>query len=105
MQMSPLYSQFKEYKLLQNMRTDRDEINFSKYILQLGEGNEDVIRDISENTVKIPENYLVEAQDKLIEKVFPTLGVECADNKAFIEGTIYTPLNKSMKHINGICIS
>jgi hypothetical protein len=70
--MSPLYSYFKEFKLTLNMRTDPAEIEFSNYILRLGEGREENITEINENTVLIPKEYLVPHMNALIEKVFPT---------------------------------
>ena len=41
------------------MRTDADEVEFSQYILKLGEGREDIIQEINENSVKIRDKYLV----------------------------------------------
>ena len=71
--MSPLYSNFKEFKMTLNMRTDPAEIEFSNYILRLGEGREENITEINENTVIIPKEYLVPHMNALIDKVFPTL--------------------------------
>ena len=92
--MSPLYRYFKEFKLTQNMRTDPAEIEFSDYILRLGEGLEDNITEINENSVMIPQKYLVPDMNTLIDKVFPNLGEKTTDWKKLIEGTIYTPLNR-----------
>ena len=102
--MSPLYSHFKEFKLDQNMRTDPEELQFSEYILKLGEGKEDNIKEINENSVQIPEQYLVPDINTLIQKVFPNLQNSGADAADYVEGTIYTPLNKNMLNINSICI-
>ena len=72
-QMSPLYGYFQEFKLTKNMRTDPAELEFSDYILRLGEGREEIIAEIDENTVMIPKEYLVPHMNALIEKVFPKL--------------------------------
>ena len=103
--MSPLYRHFKEFKLEQNMRTDADELQFSEYILKLGEGKEDIISEINENSVKIPDKYMVPDINTLIQNVFPNLERKEPDAAGLIEGTIYTPLNKNMKNINAICIT
>ena len=103
--MSPLYRCFKEFKLTQNMRTDPAEIEFSDYILRLGEGLEDYITEINENSVMIPQKYLVPDMNTLIEKVFPNLEEKTTDWNKLIEGTIYTPLNMYMQKVNAICIS
>ena len=104
-QLSPLYRYFKEFKLTENMRTDPAEIEFSDYILRLGEGIEDNVTEINENSVMIPQKYLVHDIISLIERVFPNLGETTADWKELIEGTIYTPLNAHMQKINVICIT
>ena len=103
--MSPLYRYFKEFKLMQNMRTDPAEIEFSDYILRLGEGLEDNITEINENSVMIPQKYLVPNMNTLIDKVFPNLEEKTTDWNKLIEGTIYTPLNTYMQKVNAICIS
>ena len=102
--MSPLYKDFKEFKLDENMRTDPNETEFSEYILKLGEGKDDIFEEISENAVMIPANYLVADINTLVINVFPDLDRQTSTMKGFIEGTIYTPLNKYMKHVNCICI-
>ena len=102
--MSPLYHAFKEYKLDQNMRTDADEVEFSQYILKLGEGREDIIQEINENSVVIPGQYLVHDMNTLIERVFPNLEMEDKELSSLTEGTIYAPLNKNIKNLNAICI-
>ena len=104
-QMSPLYVHFKEFKLSQNMRTDKTEIEFSKYILKLGEGDVEIVEEINENCVQIPDKFLVQDRNTMIENVFPNLEIEGADSLTLIEGTIYTPLNKNMKYINDICLA
>ena len=41
--------------LTENMRTDPDEIEFSNYLLRLGEGKEEVIEELNEFAIKIPD--------------------------------------------------
>ena len=101
-QMSPLYSSMKEHKLTQNMRTDPEEVEFSEYILKIGNGEEELHTDIGENTIQIPETYLVDTLEELINTTFPELDLGC-DN--ITEGCIYTPLNKDVRIINDICIA
>ena len=49
----------KEHKLSQNMRTDPEEVQFSDYILKIGNGEEDIHTEFGENTLQIPDTYLV----------------------------------------------
>ena len=102
--MSPLYKHFKEFKLDENMRTDPNETEFSEYILKLGEGKDETFDDISEDTVMIPNNYLVADLSTLISNVFPDLDKKPTTPMDLIEGTIYTPLNKNIKHVNCLCL-
>ena len=88
----------------QNMRTEANEVEFSQYILKLGEGREDIIQEINQNSVRIPDKYLVHDINALIERVFPNLEVEDKELSSLIEGTIYAPLNKNIKNLNAICI-
>ena len=100
-QMSPLYSSMKEHKLSQNMRTDPEEVQFSEYILKIGNGEEEIVDEIGENIIQIPKGYLVNTLEELIDTTFPELDLGCDD---ITDGCIYTPLNKNVRIINDICI-
>ena len=100
-QMSPLHSSMKVHKLTQNMRTDPEEVDFSNYTLKIGNGEEEAITEIGENTIQIPKAYLVTSVNDLIDSTFPELDLGCDD---VTEGCIYTPLNKDVRTINCICI-
>ena len=99
--MSPLYSSMREHKLSQNMRTDPEEVEFSDYILKIGNGEEDIFTELGENAIKISESYLVDTLEELINTTFPELDLGCDD---ITDGCIYTPLNKDVRIINDICI-
>ena len=103
-QMSPLYPKLKECKLLENMRTDPEEIEFSNYLLSVGEGEEEVFKDLGDFTIKISEEYLVACKEDMIGNVFPSLGTAQSDPNDLIDGAIYTPLNSDVKDINDICM-
>ena len=55
------------------MRLKPDEVNFAKYLLELSNGTTPVHPEIGEDMVKVPQQYLVDSTDELIEKVFPQL--------------------------------
>ena len=103
-QSSPLFSKMKQYKLSQNMRTDKEEVDFASYLLKIGEGREDINEDIGPHSVKIPKDYLVPSIPDMIQKVFPKLESGCENPETLIGGTIYTPLNKDMSTINSLCL-
>ena len=73
-QMSPLYSKMKKCFLTENMRTNVEEREFTEYLLRVGEGKEEVYEDLGEYTVKIPDEYLVDNTEHLINVTFPSLG-------------------------------
>ena len=87
------------------MRTDEEEVEFSSYLLKVGEGKEDVHEDVGPHSLKIPDEYLVSTLADLIQDVFPNLENGCDSPENLIAGTIYTPLNKDMGLINRSCIN
>jgi ATP-dependent DNA helicase PIF1 len=86
------------------MRANEDELQFSEYLLNVGQGKEDIFDDLGEFKIKIPDEYLVKSGDELIERVFPNLSTNQSDSKELIEGAIYTPLNTHVKEFNDICM-
>ena len=103
-QFSPLYPKMKKCILTENMRTDVEEKEFTEYLLRVGEGKEEVFEDLGEFTVKIPEDYLVNSPEHLINATFPSLGSIEMESSHFIQGTIYTPLNVNANIINEKCL-
>ena len=104
LQMSHLFPKLKECVLDENMRTDKDELQFSEYLLNVGQGKEETFDDLGDFTIKIPDEYLVKSGDDLIKKVFPNLNSNQSDSNELIEGAIYTPLNTHVKELNNICM-
>ena len=86
------------------MRSDKEEKEFSDYLLSLGEGKEEIFDELGEFGIKIPDDYIVETKEDLIEEVFPNLGVENLGYADLIDGSIYTPLNAHAKEINDLCL-
>ena len=72
----------------ENMRADKDELQFSEYLLNVGQGNEEIFDDLGDFTIKIPDEYLVKSEDDLITKVFPNLNSNQSDSNDLIEGAI-----------------
>jgi hypothetical protein len=103
-QMSPIFPQLKKCLLIENMRSDKEEKEFSDYLLSLGEGKEEIFDELGEFGIKIPDDYIVETKEDLIEEVFPNLGVENLGYADLIDGSIYTPLNAHAKEINDLCL-
>ena len=73
------------------MRLKSTEVNFAKYLLQLGNGRTPVHSEISENMVKVPQEYLVDSTDELIDKVFPRLKNGYMDKYFISHRAILTP--------------
>ena len=83
------------------MRTDSEEIEFSEYILKIGNGEEEVVLEVGENVIQIQEDYLVDTLEELIETTFPELEI---GPENVTDGCIYTPLNRDVHIINTICL-
>ena len=103
-QMSPIFPQLKKCLLTENMRSDKEEREFSDYLLSLGEGKEEIFEELGQFGIKIPDEYIVETKEDLIQNVFPCLGENHLDHSELIDGSIYTPLNVHAKEINDLCL-
>lgn len=64
---SPLWKYFKKYSLIQNMRTLPQEVEFSKFLLTVGNGS---INDPNDN-IEIPKNCNIDRDDNdTIKEIF-----------------------------------
>ena len=70
---SQLWNQIQQIKLTTNMRVNKDEIDFSTYLLTFGDGTAEIYPEIGDDMVKVPKQYLVNTIDDLIHKVFPSI--------------------------------
>ena len=76
----------------------------SNFLLNLGQGKEEIFEDLGDFTVQIPKDYLVRSSEELIQKVFPRLGTDEMNTSDLINGAIYTPLNVDSQEINNLCL-
>ena len=70
---SCLWRNVYELHLTQNMRLDPKEVEFSKYLLTIGEGCAQVFPNIGDQVIKVPEEFLVKSLEELVAKVFPNI--------------------------------
>ena len=76
---SKLWKDVTKFKLEQNMRlknsTDPEEIEFAKWQLAVGKGEEETHPDVGENMIKIPEKYKSKSNNlkELCHEIFPGL--------------------------------
>ena len=61
--------------------------------------------EIGEDMVKVPQEYLVDSTDELIDKVFPQLENGYMDKYFISHGAILTPLNDSVDKINELIMA
>ena len=73
------------------MRTDPEEIAFSDYILKIGNGEEEILSDLGDSVIQIPENFLVYTLEELLIATFPELEVGCGN---ITDGCIYTHISE-----------
>ena len=64
-QMSPLCYKMKHIHLTENLRTVPDEIEFSSFLLRLGEGREEVFEELNDFAIQIPDEYIVSTREDL----------------------------------------
>ena len=70
-QSSELWSSVHKIRLPQNMQVEPSELQFSSYLLLVGEGTEQTYPDIGKEVIKVPDEFLVESISHLI--VFPDI--------------------------------
>ena len=87
------------------MRLKSDEVDFANYLLQLGNGTTPVHPEIGEDMVKVPNKYLVDSTDELIDKVFPQLENGYMDKYFISHGAILTPLNDNVDKLNEVIMA
>ena len=97
---SPLWNQITHLKLATNMRVAADEIDFSSYLLKIGDGTTKVDPKVGQDMIQIPREYLVDTTDKLIHKVFPNIENGYSDRYYVARRAILTPRNESVDWIN-----
>ena len=61
--------------------------------------------EIGEDMVKIPQDYLVDSTDELIDKVFPELENGYMDKYFVSHRAILTPLNDNVDKINEVIMA
>ena len=102
---SSLWEEIQQVNLKINMWLEPDEVNFGKHLLQLGNGTTPVHPEIGEDMVKVPQEYLVDSTDELIEKVFPQVENGYMDKYFISHRAILTPLNDNDDKINEVIMA
>ena len=97
---SQLWNQVLQLKLTTNIRVEQDEVDFSSYLLKIGNGEADIYPEIGQDIIQIPQEYLVHTKDELIDKVFPNVEDGYSDKYWVARGAILTPSNENVDKIN-----
>ena len=102
---SKLWFQVLQLKLTENMRVAKDEVDFSSYLLTIGDGTTQTHPEIGQDIIQIPQQYLVDTMDELIDKVFPDIENVETDRYWIARRAILTPKNESVDKINETIIT
>ena len=97
---SLLWKHTQQIQLSTNMRVAEDEIQFSSYLITIGNGTAEVHAEVGEDMIQIPREYLVDTLDELINSVFPQLEEGYADKYFVSKRAILTPVNENVDRIN-----
>ena len=87
-------------QLMENMRVDPSEVEFSKYLLSIGEGAAEVFTDIGDQVIQVPDEFLVKSLSELVGKVFPEIKDGYGDKYYVPHHAILTPKNENVDRIN-----
>ena len=88
---SHLWSQVKQLKLATNMRVDPDEVEFSSYLLTIGDGTAKVHPEVGQDMIQISKQHLVDTVNELIDKVFPNVENGYSDKYWIARRAILSP--------------
>ena len=102
---SHLWKKVHQINLKTNMRVHPEEVEFSYYLLTIGEGTAQVFPGVGEDVIKVPHNFLVRSLPELIMTVFP--GIQGGyENKYYVaHRAILTPKNENVDKINAHVMS
>ena len=99
---SSLWGRITQVKLSVNTCVVQDEINFSRYLLNIGNGTAKTYPEVGEDVIQIPRQCLVESVDTLISKVFPDIENGYPEKYFLSWWAILTTLNDNVDKLNEI---
>ena len=102
---SHLWKQVHCIHLTQNIRVDPKEVEFSKYLLSIGEGRAQVFPNVGDQVIKVPNEFLVRLLSELIAKIFPRIEEGYKDKYCVAGRAILTPKNENVDKINAQVMS
>ena len=102
---SHLWKQVHCIHLTQNMRVNPKEVEFSKYLLSIGEGCAQVFPNVGDQMIKVPDEFLVRSLSELIAKIFPRIEEGYKDKYYVACHAILTPKNENVDKINAQVMS
>ncbi|XP_072015014.1 ATP-dependent DNA helicase pif1-like [Amphiura filiformis] len=101
---SPLWAHCTQLPLTINMRVNSDEVEFSNFLLQIGNGQHDTVDPTNTQIMEIPAEFIEPNLASLIKKIFPNLQDGYQDPYFMAHRSILTPLNEHMDKINTSCV-
>ena len=82
------------------MRLRSKEVDFSSFLLTIGDETAQIYHDEGEDMIQIPPEYLVNSIDELINKVFPNIEEGYLDKFLVSHRAILTPKNENVDKLN-----
>lgn len=96
-----VWEKFKKVFLTSNVRANEDEIQFKKFLLDMGDGNLPTYDNYKE-IIRIPDQTIVDSEEELINQIF---GQHIDPNdKALYKRAIACPKNDKALHLNNMII-
>jgi hypothetical protein len=99
---SPLYSNIIKVKLTENMRVQEDNVQFCKWLMDIGNGVKLSPETDDANSVPIPDHMLVSSIHSLIDETFPNINKMPA--KEMMNSAIFSTVNDDVWDVNRICL-
>ena len=102
---SHLWKNVHQIDLKENMRVHPEEVEFSNYLLMIGEGTAQIFPDVGDDMIKVPQKFLVRSLPELIMRVFPHIQDGYRNKYDIAHRAILTPKNENVDKINAHVMS
>lgn len=95
---SPVWSQFKIFKLLKNMRARSEELEFANFLLKIGNGDHSSVTDEPSAVIDIPSAIIV--KEDIVSEIFGKEFASPDEVMNFSKFAILAPKNDHCDEIN-----
>ncbi len=102
---STLWAHCRHMPLTRNMRVDQGEVEFSNFLLQMGNGTHPRVDATRPSIMQVPQERLLPDLDQLLDAVYPDITSGYSNVYFLANRAVLTPLNDDVDRINAVCVN